>query len=80
MIWKAKYTIADYRHGTTRLKRIFAWLPTYIDGSKIWLDTYEILQVYIIENYPVVLDEASPKEITSFYRGKWVDVSKRLIK
>jgi hypothetical protein len=80
MIWKAKYTKVEFLHGTRRLKRMFAWLPTYIDGDKIWLEGYEILQAYVVAKHIVVLDPTKPKEITEFLVGTWTDISKRLIK
>lgn len=80
MRWKAKYTEAHYTHGTSRLKRVFAWLPTYVDGTVVWLETYEILQMYNVLAYTVLLDPTNPKEWTNFYIGNWMDVSKRLIK
>lgn len=79
MIWKAKYTKADYAHGTTRLKRVFAWLPTHIDGDIVWLEHYEVLQVYEVLKFAVRLDIAKPTEATEFFRGQWTDISKRLI-
>lgn len=79
MIWNAKYTKAEYANGTTRLKRVFAFKPTYIDGKIIWLATYEILQMYKQERYLVILNVAKPTEATEFFVGAWVDVSKRLI-
>jgi len=79
MIWKAKYTKTDYAHGTTRLKRVFAWRPTYVDGDVVWLEFYEVLQVYEILRFALRLDPAKPTEMTEFLVGKWVDVSKRLM-
>lgn len=73
MQWKAKYTTADYSEGTTRLKRVFAWLPTYINGVKVWLETYEILQVYVIDKDTVLIEEKQ----TVFSNGFWKNLSKR---
>lgn len=75
MKWQARYTKADYEPGTTRLKRVFAWLPTYIGGIMVWLETYEVLQGYIAQDYPVKIDG----EGTAFRVSRWVDLSKRLI-
>ena len=79
MVWKAKYTRANYANGTTRLKRVFAFLPTYIDGNIIWLATFEVLQVYVIEVTLAMMDPAKPNEATEFKTGSWIDISKRLI-
>jgi hypothetical protein len=79
MIWKAKYTHAKYANGTTRLKRVFAFLPTYIDGNIIWLSTYEILQAYVIQTTLAMLDLNEPNKATKFESGSWIDISKRLI-
>ena len=79
MIWNAKYTKAEYANGTTRLKRVFAFKPTYIDGKIIWLGTYEILQAYVIKVTLAILDPTKPTEATEFKMGSWVDVSKRLM-
>lgn len=74
MRWKAKHTRIEIKDGTTRLKRLFAWLPTYIAGTIVWLEQYEILQVYIILEQKVKIEE---KEFT-FAIGNWKNLSKRL--
>lgn len=77
MRWRSKYTRADYAPNTTRLKRAFAWLPVYIDGQMVWLETYEILQAYEIKEIELLMDgEEKP---LFFSIGKWIDVSKRII-
>lgn len=75
MRWKAKYTKADYQHGTTRLKQCFAWLPVYISGVIVWLEGYEVLQVYKIMNEKVIIDQQE----TLFTSGSWQNLSKRCI-
>ena len=80
MKWKARYTETHYPHGTSRLKRCFAWVPVYVDGTIVWLETYEILQMYSVTVHTVILDPANNKELTNFYSGNWVEISKRLIK
>jgi hypothetical protein len=79
MVWKAKYTKANYANGTTRLKRVFAFLPTYVDGNIVWLSTFEILQVYVVKEVLAALNVEKPNEATKFLTGQWVDASKRLI-
>lgn len=74
MKWKAKYTKTDYSNGSTRLKRVFAFLPAYVNGFIVWLSTYEILQAYIIEEFTITIEG---KE-TLFANGKWKNLSKRL--
>lgn len=76
MRWQAKHTRLEIPNGSTRLKRIFAWWPTYISGQIAWLETYEILQVYIIIEQKVIIEE---KE-TIFAICKWTNLSKRLCK
>ena len=75
MIWKAKYTETIPEHGTNRLKRVFSWLPTYVNGDMVWLKTYEILQVFTVTQVKTTIES---KEITFIY-GEWLNVSKRLI-
>lgn len=75
MRYKSKYTKADHQHGATRLKRVFSWLPTYIGGEMVWLETYEVLQAFIIVEYNLEIN----KEKVYFAVSKWVDVSKRVI-
>lgn len=67
---------AEIANGTTRLRRKFAWLPTYISGTIVWLERYEVLQVYIISDQKVIIEE---KE-TIFVIGVWKNLSKRLCK
>lgn len=76
MQWKSRYTKADYANGSTRLKRRFAWLPVYISGTYVWLEGYEILQVFVVTRQVAVIDE----EEKSFNLSKWVDLSKRICK
>jgi len=78
MVWKAKYTRANYANGTTRLKRVFAFLPTYVNGNIVWLSTYEVLQVYVVTEILAALNADKPNEATKFINGKWVDASKRI--
>jgi len=80
MKWPAKYSHVDYPNGATRLKRIFAWLPTQVGDTMIWLTRYEMLQAYIIQEYVVMLDPKKPKDATTFSKGQWIEISKRLMK
>lgn len=75
MKWKARYTRAEYSHGTTRMKRCFAWLPVYISGTMVWMETYEVLQAYLIKEHELEVDG----EKSFFGSGKWRDISKRTI-
>lgn len=71
----ASLTIVEPANGSTRLKRKFAWLPTYVNGYMVWLEYYEILQAYIIEDLKVI-DAGEDK----FFRvGEWKDISKRTL-
>lgn len=73
MVWKAKYVKPDIMNGTTRIKRVFAWLPTYISGQMVWLQYYDVLQVYRITAYVVNFED----EQQEFTVGQWIDLSKR---
>lgn len=75
MRWKAKYTRADFAPNTTRFKRVFAWIPTYVGGTMVWLETYEVLQVYSVEEIQLE-DEGKP---VFFTNGNWKDIAKRTI-
>lgn len=74
MKWKAKYTKVDYPNLATRVKRVFAWKPTYIAGLIVWLQYYEVLQVYEIKEFIVEIDG----EKVYFSKSDWIDLSKRL--
>lgn len=65
----------DPNLGTTRLKRVFAWLPTHIDGNVVWLEHYEILQAFLIFDYKILLDA----EFKTVKVSEWKDISKRLM-
>lgn len=73
MKWPAKYTEVEPLAGTTRLKRVFAWVPTYIAGTKVWLEYYEILQVCRIIEEKVTIEG---KEVI-FLVNKWINLAKR---
>lgn len=73
MIWKSKYVNPEIQNGATRIKRVFAWMPTYISGNMVWLQSYDVLQVYRITAY-VVQFEGEQKE---FAVGQWINLAKR---
>lgn len=73
MKWPAKYVLPENKDGDTRLKRVFAWLPTNIAGVIVWLSTYELLQVYRIKEEKVKIDS----EEVIFLPGNWVNITKR---
>ena len=79
MRWKAKYTKADYPQHATRMLRIFAFLPVYIEGDFIWLETYEVLQAYIITEVELEINVREEYKKQFFATGKWVSISKRVI-
>lgn len=70
----AKYTLPDYSPGTTRLKRVFAFLPTRVGEYIIWLEFYIVLQTYLLLDYKVKIDDKDK----AFRVGEWKDISKRL--
>lgn len=72
---KAKYTKADYKQGATRLKRVFAYFPTYINGVNVWFEFYDVLQVYNEVEYKCTLEG----EDVLIKVADWVNVSKRII-
>lgn len=76
MVWKAKETRIDYPQGTNKLRRKRAWLPTYIDGNIVWLSLYEVLMIYVVTAYSTKINGND----AAFGVGKWIEVSKRLIK
>lgn len=71
----SRYTNPDYSPGITRLKRVFAFLPTHVAGYTVWLEYYEVLQAYIAFDYKVVVDGKD----TAFRVSEWKDISKRVI-
>lgn len=75
MKWKAKYTRPEVSDGTTRLKRVFAWRPNYVNGDIVWLQSFDVLQVYVVATYNMKIDG----EMKSAKIGSWIEVSKRLI-
>lgn len=77
MIWKAKYTKETYQPGTTRVKRVFAWLPFEINGDMVWLETYEIYQLYISKEHTVIDVEQSKTLL--FKVNEWINLSYRTI-
>jgi hypothetical protein len=62
--------------GSTRTKVKFAWWPVRIGGAKVWLESYEILESYIVTEYQVIVDN----EYRSATIGNWKEISKRFIK
>ncbi len=75
MKWLAKHTEVNYPHGATRLQRRFAFVPIYISGKMVWLETFEILQMYEEVSYTIKIDGIE----TIFKVAKWLNVSKRII-
>lgn len=75
MKWLAKTTDVPIKEGATRLQRKFSFLPTRIGDTFVWLETYEILQLFHVELYTVTIDE---KQV-QFVKGDWINLSKRII-
>lgn len=71
----AKYTLPEIVQGTTRLQRVFSFWPTRVENNIIWLETYEILEAYILLDYKVRLEGVDK----AFRVGEWKQISKRLI-
>jgi hypothetical protein len=72
---KTKFVLTDPEPGTTRLRRVFAWLPKVIDGDKVWLEYYEQLEAFIATDYKVIIDG----EGKNIRVSKWVSLSNRVI-
>jgi len=71
MVFKSKYANESWRVGDTRIKRTFAWLPFRIGNDMVWLETYETLQMYVLNEY---------KNETKLYQVyEWVNISHRII-
>lgn len=75
MRFKTKFVNVDPEPGTTRLRRVFAWLPKVIDGDKVWFEYYEQLEGFIATDYQVKIDG----EIKAVRVSKWVSLSNRVI-
>lgn len=76
MIWKAKYTEPELPVGTTRERRVFAWLPTKVGSDIVWLAYYAILQIYYVTEYPAIVgDKQGVVKVAS-----WIETSKRVLK
>lgn len=73
MIWPARHTKVQPPVGTLRFERYFAFWPVRIGDNIVWLEFYEVMQVYRITEEKVVIDD---KPVT-FLPGKWVNITKR---
>lgn len=73
MQWLAKYTKPQPKDGEVRLFRKFAWLPHYIDGTFVWLEKYETLQVYRQREENIVLNGKQDKLLA----GIWISFADR---
>lgn len=72
---KTKFVFNNPDPGTTRLKRVFAWIPKVIGGDKIWLEYFEELQGFIETKYTVIIDgEHKVVKVSN-----WVTLSKRVL-
>jgi len=74
MRWNAANIATEIANGTLRLQRRFAWLPVYIHAKYVWLEFFEILQMYEVKTYHALIDN----QLTAFQSGKWINLSKRL--
>ena len=76
MRWISKYTQPVIEEGSSRLMRVFAFRPKDVNGTLVWLEHFEVLQVWKVERFKVLV-EGQEK---GFEVGKWVDISTRLMK
>jgi hypothetical protein len=72
-----KYVVNEPKpeSGTTRVVRHYAWLPKEIGSTIIWLEYFEILQVFTYFEYRI-LHEGKPQLARV---GEWKDLESRLI-
>lgn len=75
MQWHAKYTTVEIEDGETRLKRVFAFMPVRIADEIVWLETYEILQLFHVKQHNITIDNKP----AMFKVGEWINISKRTI-
>jgi hypothetical protein len=75
MRWHSKHTEIEIKDAATRLERVFAWMPTRISNEIVWLETYEILQMFHVKQYNITIDNKP----VFFKVGEWVNISKRII-
>jgi len=68
--------LAEPLPGTTRTKTLFAWLPTKAGQSLIWLERYQVMEAFIVNNYLVIVGQ----EQVNIRRGEWMKVSSRTFK
>lgn len=71
----ASLTKVEPADGSTRLRRKFAWFPTYVNGYIVWLEFFEILEAFLVQDVKVK-DDGTDK----FFRvGEWKKISNRTI-
>lgn len=61
------------KFGTTRKRVKFAYFPTLVGTALIWLELFEVLEVWSVDAYTVEIDGTA----AVFHLGKWVELSKR---
>ena len=72
---KRRYVNTEPVIGTTRLKRVFAFIHHAIQNDYVWLEFYELLQGYVQSKYKVVIDS----ELKELSVNEWKTLSKRKI-
>ena len=73
MVWKAKFGSQTFRVGDTREVRVFAWLPKTIGDSVVWLEKYQIKQIYWLAEYP---DTAVNKAYQVY---EWINIGIKIL-
>lgn len=68
-----KYVQPEPIPGSTRIKRVFAFLPTTVDQFIIWLEWYEVLEGYVKQDFLLKVDGVDK----GFRLGEWRTISKR---
>jgi hypothetical protein len=73
MTWPTKTAVENYNEGATRLQRRFAYWPVRIDGFYVWMQFYEVYQIWEVKRYKI--DDKYTAIVAA-----WIDLSKRIIK
>lgn len=64
---------AARKFGDVRKRVKFALLPARVGDALVWLELYEVLEVWNVDPYVVLLDGQK----VAFELGKWIEISRR---
>ncbi len=68
-----KYVQPEPLPGSTRIRRVFAFLPIAVGDFVVWLEWYEVLEGYVKEDYMLKVEGIDK----GFRLGSWRTISKR---